>query len=179
MMSDELRTIRAVQAGETEAFRVLVDRYRHAVIRFTRNLVRDQDAEDVAQDVFLAAFRRIASFDPQQGRFATWLLAIARNRCVSLLRDRRESVDKVQHLDARPNVREADALDFGRRLDRALDALPLEQKTAFVLAEIEGIAHAEIAEIEGVAVGTIKSRVSRAKEKLRDSLKPLWEDALK
>jgi RNA polymerase sigma-70 factor (ECF subfamily) len=64
----------------------------------------------------------------------------------------------------------ADALaetDFFAQLDRALEALPLDQKTAFVLAEIQGLSHAEISRIEGAPVGTVKSRISRAKERLR------------
>jgi RNA polymerase sigma-70 factor (ECF subfamily) len=104
----------------------------------------------------------------------TWLLAIARNKCLNALQKRRPVVlDRLPEAPVRrtPDAELAEA-EWFRRLDEVLDALPLAQKTVFVLAEIHGLSLEEIARIERVPVGTVKSRLWRAKEKLRSLLHP-------
>lgn len=174
-MDEDQDVIRRVLDGDVESFRLLVRRYERPLHRLIRNLVPDRhDGEDITQDVFLSAYGRLASYDPAQGAFSTWLLTIARNKCLNALKKRRPLV--LDHLPETPLPRTVEAevaeAEWFRRLDDALHALPLPQKTAFVLAEIQGLSLEEVGRIEGVPVGTVKSRISRAKEKLRSLLRP-------
>ena len=175
------QAIARVLAGETAAFRVLVERYEAPVLRLVRGLApRSTGHEDLAQETFVAAFVALASFDGQRGRFASWLFTIARNKCINARKK------KAPILTAEPPVvivatTPADELAYAevrRRLDAALEALPDDLRTSFVFAEIVGVDADHIAEMEGVAPGTIRSRLSRARAQLRASLVPLQgEDA--
>jgi RNA polymerase sigma-70 factor, ECF subfamily len=169
-MHDDLDAIRRVLAGDVEWFRRLVERYQRPLLSLVRNLTPpDIDQEGVAQEVFLAAFRCLASFDPKRSAFSTWLFTIARNRCRNELARRRPvaAADLPDIPDLRSPERVASEAELFRRLDAALDALPFEQRSAFVLAELQGLSYEEVVRIEGVGVGTVKSRIARAREKLR------------
>ena len=164
-----------VLAGKTSEFRKLVERYQQPVFRFARNLIGDEhDAEDISQEVFLAAFDHLASYNAKQASFLTWLFTIARNRCVNYLKRKRPVIDGevMANTQLAANSDEAARNEFWRRLDETLDALPIEQKTAFVLAEIEGLPYADIAHIEQTTLGTVKSRIHRAKQRLRAVMAP-------
>ncbi len=174
-MDDDQDVIRRVLDGDVESFRLLVRRYERPLFRVVRNLVPDaHDGEDIAQEVFLTAYRRLSSYDPAQGAFSTWLLTIARNKCLNALKKRRPVV--MDHLPEAPGSRTPDAelseAEWFCLFDAALDALPFAQKTVFVLAEIQELSLEEISRIEGVPVGTVKSRLGRAREKLRSLLRP-------
>jgi RNA polymerase sigma-70 factor (ECF subfamily) len=169
-MNDDLRIIQQVLDGNVDAFRLLVERYEGPLFSFVGNLAPDRnDRDDIAQETFLAAYLHLGSYDPGKGQFSTWLLTIARNKCFNGLKKH-----KLLTMETLPPVIDprspADALIEGElfaRLDRALAELPLDQKSAFVLSEIQGLSQEEICRIEGAPPGTIKSRISRAKEKLR------------
>jgi RNA polymerase sigma-70 factor (ECF subfamily) len=175
---DDQAVIGRVLAGDHDAFRDLVLRYQQPLFAFIGNLVRDrQECEDIAQDVFLAAFKHLARYDRHRSAFSTWLYTIARNRCLNAVRKRRPATHALL-----PDNAEARSPDLAliedewcRLLDVELDALPPEQRTTFVLAELEELSHEEIARIEGVPVGTVKSRLSRARAKLRAALAHLVE----
>ncbi len=177
-MDAERILIERVLAGDVESFRELVEQHQRRVFLFVRNMVRlAPDAEDIVQEVFVAAFRKLNSFDAGRSQFSTWLLTIARNRCLNHLK--RSSATTMLGSEFDVEARTAQPVDavlsreMHARLDAALDLLPLEQRTAFVLAEIQGLPYAEIALIETVELGTIKSRVSRAKQRLREVLSDL------
>ena len=145
-------------------------RYQRPLLTLIRNLTPpDTDHEGVAQEVFLAAFRSLASFDPKRSAFSTWLFTIARNRCRNELARRRPVVgaELPDVVDLRSPERAASEAELFRQLDAALGALPFEQRSAFVLAHLQGLSYEEVARIEGVGVGTVKSRIARAREKLR------------
>jgi RNA polymerase sigma-70 factor, ECF subfamily len=172
-LASEDHVIASVLAGDTSEFRKLVEEFHLPVFRFARNLIGDEhDAEDIAQEVFLAAFNHLATYNSERAAFQTWLFTIARNRCVNYLKRKRPLIDR----DAIANTQHAAISDESARsefwicLDKALDALPIEQKTAFVLAEIEGLPYADIAQIEQTTLGTVKSRIHRAKQNLRDAM---------
>ena len=102
----------------------------------------------------------------------TWLFTIARNRCVNHLKRKQPLIDgnAITKTQQAANCDESERNEFWIRLDKALDALPIEQKTAFVLSEIEGLPYADIAQIENTAIGTVKSRIYRAKQGLQAAL---------
>jgi len=169
-MADEAEVIRRTLGGETEAYRLLVERYQGPLLSLAGCFLGDRhEAADVAQDVFLAAFVNLRAFDPRRGSFATWLFTLARNKCLNVLKKKAPAfVAAPPHrAHSRTPPDELAEKEAFERLDRALAALPVEQKVAFVLAEILDLPHGEIAVIEGVAEGTIRSRVSRARAALR------------
>jgi RNA polymerase sigma-70 factor (ECF subfamily) len=176
MLSDDLQAIRRVLGGDPEAFRALVERYQRPLFCLVKNLLPDiAEREDVVQEVFLAAYRHLAAFDPGRSAFSTWLFTIARNKCYHALKKRRPLVlaEMPERADLQTPDREAAGNELCRRLDAALAGLPFEQQTAFVLAVVQGLSLEEVARIEGVKLGTVKSRLARAREKLR----PYFETA--
>ena len=179
-MDADQQAIRQVLAGNADSFRALVEKYERPLFVLVRNLVRDAgDAEDIAQETFVAAYANLKSYDPGRAKFSTWLFAMARNRCLNWLKRRRPLVTArlpegiVQDT---PGSR-LDAEATFQRLDAALDELPVEQRTAFVLAEIQGLSYRDIVRIEGVRLGTVKSRIARAKQKLRNCLRDVVEQS--
>ena len=169
-MNDDLDAIRRVLAADVESFRHLVERYQRPLLALIRNLTPPAtDHERVAQEVFLAAFRCLASFDPKRSAFSTWLFTIARNRCRNELARRRPvaGTELPDVIDLRSPERAASEAELLRQLDAALNTLPFEQRSAFVLAQLQGLSYEEVGRIESVGVGTVKSRIARAREKLR------------
>jgi RNA polymerase sigma-70 factor (ECF subfamily) len=179
-MEDETILAR-IRSGDQAAFAELIERHQEAVFRVVRNLMpRSAECEDIAQDVFLAAYARVASFDPTRASFRTWLLAIARNGCLNALKKRRplltDFLRPASHpTDMRSPGEGLEQAELFRRLDEALEALPFEQRTCFVLAELEGLSLEEVGRIESIPIGTVKSRLGRAREKLRLALADLVE----
>lgn len=167
-----------VLAGRTNDFRVIVDRHQLSIFRFALGLLGNrEEAEDVTQEVFLSAFANLSSYDSSRALFSTWLFTIARNRCINLLKRNRpialnnpDSIEDGMLPD--PIVNQ----ELSRQLDRALAALPVEQRSAFVLAEIEELPYAEIACIERTSLGTVKSRIHRAKQRLQSLLESLTRE---
>ena len=177
-MLSEDQIVAQILSGQTCKYRMLVEHYQQPVFRFARNLIGDEhEAEDIAQEVFLAAFAHLTAYNQQRASLLTWLLTITRNRCLNHLKRKRPLIDGNVIADTysveKPNVPHT---DFWRQLDEALDALPIDQKTAFVLAEIEELPYADIAIIEQTTLGTVKSRIHRAKQRLRIVLAPSLEE---
>jgi len=174
LTADEQQLIREVLSGRTESFRWLVERYQGPVFRLTRNLIPDaHECEDIAQDVFLTVLAKLSTYDAARSKFSTWLFTIVRNKCLNHLKRNRPTVGDVGRNGAyrRTPADEVTAQEFHQRLDAALAELPVEQRTAFVLAEIEGLGYAEVAQIEQTKLGTVKSRIARAKKHLRSVFK--------
>ena len=172
-MTEDHETILRVRSGDTDAFRFLVKRYERPLVCMIRNMIANpQTCEDVAQDVFVSAYQALGTYDPARCRFSTWLFTIARNKCLNALR--RKSAGLMAELPERPDRHGPhDRLtekELFEHLDAALAALPLEQKTAFVLSELVGLSGVEISGSMNVPVGTIRSRLSRARAALRESL---------
>ena len=173
--------IHRVLRGDVDSFRLLVERYQRPIIKFIRNMINDNHTcEDIAQDVFLAAYKRLSSFDSHRSNFSTWLFVIAKNKALNALKKKRPIF--MSQLPEQPDSRSpSDGLserEFFGELDRILHTLPVKQKTAFVLAEFEKLPYIQISQIEGVRIGTIKSRISRAKKKLGAALKDFEGDLL-
>jgi RNA polymerase sigma-70 factor (ECF subfamily) len=167
--------IRAVLEGNREAFRVLVERYSPMARAFAGRLLgHTQDAEDVCQEAFVAAFRFLSRFDRSAGAFSTWLLTIVRHRSINHVERRRPPPTQAGcgeiAVETRSPLDAAAASEMERKIDGALAKLPIEQRSAFVLVEMSALSVAEAAAVEGVPVGTIKSRASRARLRLRQLL---------
>src|ERR1700679_2518719 len=146
-MNDDLDAIRRVLAADVESFCRLVERYQRPLLTLIRNLTPPgTDHEGVAQEGFLAAFRSLASFDPNRSAFSTCLFTIARNRCRIELARRRPVVgaELPDVVDLRSPERAASEAELFRQLDAALGALPFEQRSAFVLAHLQGLSYEEV-----------------------------------
>ncbi|MDH4240682.1 MAG: sigma-70 family RNA polymerase sigma factor [Phycisphaerae bacterium] len=178
-MTHETEIIRRVLEGDIESFRLLLARYEKPVVRMIRNITYDKEScEDLAQDVFLTAYEKLASFDRARSSFSTWLFTIARNKSLNALKKKKplsisEPPEKSNPHNPSDDMAEREFYD---RLDKTLQTLPSRQRRAFILAEFEKLSYAEIAQIEGTRLGTIKSRINRAKMKLRTALKEFAGD---
>ena len=172
--------------GEARAFEVLVQRHRRPVFNFVLRYVRDPAAaEDVTQDCFLRVVRSAGSY-VRDAKFTTWLYTIARNLCVDASRRQKHrnmvSLDAPMSDDSKgskvDNVasdgiavdRQVIATELSVRMQRAIEALPDDQREIFLLREISDLQFNEIAEIVGVPENTVKSRMRYALEKLREAL---------
>jgi RNA polymerase sigma-70 factor (ECF subfamily) len=173
-MMEEQEVIQRVLHGDAESFRLLVERYAGPVTRMIRNVTGDNHTcDDLAQEVFLTAYTKLKTFDLARSRFSTWLFAIARNKAVNAARRKkpRYMADPPEQADTSDPEMTAERKELLAALDRAVLALPLNQRTAFVLAQFEQLPYEQIAQIEGVRLGTIKSRINRARVKLMEVLR--------
>lgn len=155
----------------------LYDRYHRLAFSLALRVVNDRGrAEDVVQDAFLSVWRKAGTFVEGRGSAKTWLTSIVRNRAIDLVRARRESDadDETVLLalrDGAPGVLEQVTASLDRDLVRAaVQALPADQQQAISMAYFEGRSHSEIAELTGLPLGTVKSRIRLAMSRLRDTL---------
>lgn len=172
-------TLARAQRGDASACRSLVVTYEARVFAVVGRTLGPRNAakvEDVAQDTFLRVFRSLSSFDPRgSARLSTWIITIALRLCFDeLRRSKRDSArlrdEGIRDDDARaPDLSEPLAIEraLKRRLERAVDELPEDLKATFVLRVVADVSVAEAARALDVDEGTIKSRLSRARERLR------------
>jgi len=168
---DEPALVARALAGDRTALGVLVTRFAAPVRRLAYAILRDADeADDAAQDGVLQAMVKLDRYDPSRP-FGPWLMRIVANAAID--RRRRRAVRETSELDEGlvgggplPDV-EVDRLALRQRLAMALDTLPQRYRMALVLFDVEGYSQAEIAEILGVAPGTVRSAVFHARRRLR------------
>jgi RNA polymerase sigma factor (sigma-70 family) len=154
-----------------------LSRYQRRVFGLACTVVGEsRAAEDVAQEAFLRVWRHAEAFDPRRGSVTAWVLTITRNVAIDALRQRRSVTVAPDELADRPQTSERDPAavtvlhDDIERLRTALDHLPVEQRRAVVLAGVWGVTAREIAERDGIPVGTAKTRIRIALTRLRDAL---------
>ncbi len=176
MGTEDRELVEKVLSGATEEFRELVERHQNAIYRFALGLIgKHEEAQDITQDVFLSAHNKIASFDSSRAAFSTWLFTITRNCCINWLKRKRPVESSQMDLVAKAPCEDSIVnKELSAQLDSALAELPLEQKSAFLLAEFECLPYAEIATIENTTLGTVKSRIHRAKNRLKELLQPVY-----
>jgi RNA polymerase sigma factor (sigma-70 family) len=163
-------------AGDREAAAAFVRRFERRAYGLALTILGDRGAaEDATQEAFVRAWRHAEKYDARRGAVATWLLAIVRNVAIDALRLKRVEPFDAEFLAARVQLaRGRDALDEEwllverERLREALSALPPEQRRAIVLAIFFGRTAREIGELEGVPIGTAKTRIRTALRKLRE-----------
>ena len=163
--------------GNQSACGELVARHQRAVFNLAFRLLHDSAAaEDVSQDTFLKAFRRLDTFDPTR-RFPPWLLRIAHNTAIDAMRRRPPDTEPVGDdtpaaAPARTGpLAEAERAELRGALDRALDRLRPEYRAAIVLRYQEGLSHNDIAQVMGIPEGTAKTHVHRARRRLAEILR--------
>jgi RNA polymerase sigma-70 factor (ECF subfamily) len=175
-------TLQSCRVGSAAALRVFVTRYERMVFAFlSRSLGPGPHVEDLAQEVFLRACRALPAFDPGgAARPSTWILTIARHVVIDARRKRQVP---TTHLGAEyvpsfgtPETERRQA-ELGVALQRAADTLPDEQRDVFLLAEFHDLAMKEIASVLGVRESTVKTRLFRARERLRVLLREVWEES--
>jgi RNA polymerase sigma-70 factor, ECF subfamily len=156
------RTVQRARRGDLQAFEELVRSYQADVFAFARHLTHDRGmAEDVTQETFLRAFRFLGGFHGNE-KFGSWLFSIARNCSMDALRRQRPPFPQPLE-DTAGTVTDASARV---ELNAALRSVSVEHREAFLLVEVFGLSYQETADVLGVAVGTVKSRMFRARQAL-------------
>jgi RNA polymerase sigma-70 factor, ECF subfamily len=186
---DDAGVVGAFLGGEERAFEELVDRYQGRLLNFVYRTIGDRDrAEDLVQEVFIRVYRHIGRFDRSK-KFSTWIYTIASNLAKNELRNRSRNPlvlfqsiranfdDEERPLEFEDTQYKPDDLFRKRHLreivEQAVGRLPVHHREVFVLRELEGKSYEEIAEITGVNLGTVKSRLNRARTAFADLVEPM------
>jgi RNA polymerase sigma factor (sigma-70 family) len=184
---DEAALIQEAQKGDVSAYNRLVLHYQQAVYNVAYRIMGEpQAAEDATQEAFISAYNALNRF--RGGSFKAWLMRIATNACYDELRRRKRrpqsSLDELtQDNESFAFLRSPEEgpegqqqrLEIMRAIEHCLQSLPDDQRITAVLGDVEGYDYNEIAEITRVSLGTVKSRMSRARSKLRDCLQGFKE----
>ena len=194
-MSDrdiDQQLVERVQRGDKAAFDLLVVKYQRKIFRLLSRLIRDtSEIEDVAQEAFVKAYRALPNFRGDSA-FYTWLYRIAINTAKNYLvsQGRRAptstqaDVEDAETFDDGDHLRDLNTPDsmlvtkqVAEAVNRAIDQLPEDLRTAIVLRELEGLSYEEIAESMQCPIGTVRSRIFRAREAIALELKPILDTA--
>ena len=180
MQPDDAELVSRSQKGDLGAFNVIVERYQTQVFNVSARLLSNAaSAEDATQETFISAYKAIGRF--RGGSLRAWLLRIATNNSYDAMRaSRRRPVQSLDQSMDNPGFREPTggespeqlALrgELGAEIQRAISSLPNDQKTVMVLIDVQGLSYEEAAQSMGGSIGTIKSRLSRARARVREHL---------
>ena len=187
---DETALIYAARKGDLDSFNRLVLAYQDMIYNQAFRMMGEQEtAEDAAQDAFIIAFRKLGTY--RGGSFKAWLLRIVTNLCYDELRRRkRRPTTPLEPLDDAGDEIEspawmmdpgelpeqtAERAELGKAIQHCLNELPFEFRVIVTLIDIQGMDYTEAAEVIGKPLGTVKSRLARARLRLRDCLQGFWE----
>lgn len=182
----EEQLITLVQQGDRDALGELYDRRSKAVFGFALHLLRDMaNAEEVTQEVFLNVWLKARTFDPLRGGFSTWLMTMAHHKAIDQMRRfqrqrtalEEAALDSLVHLDTNSDspLMGAQKAQEAETVRQALETLPAEQRTVITLAYYQGLSQSEIATRLKQPLGTVKTRMRLAIQKLRVALAPFQE----
>ncbi len=172
--AEDIELVARCRKGDLSAFETVYRRHSSPLFNLAYRMVGNaSDAEDLLQEIFLVAYNKLSTYQGQAA-LSTWLYRVATNRCLDYLRSRSnrnqsktDSLDeKPARLPAPPSELTAARLD----LERCIAQLPDSYRAAFLLYDVEGFDHREVAEMLGIAEGTSKSLVHKARHKIRDYL---------
>lgn len=179
MEQDDVALVRASQRGDRDAFGALVSRHASSIVSLTTRMLGAADADDVAQDTFVAAYKALATFK-FDSKFSTWLYRIGVNKCTDALRARKTagtSIDagaddsaSMEVADHQTPHWELEQSELAGELDRGIRALPDVYRESFILKHVEGLDYDEMSAILGVNRDTLKMRVYKARTLLCRSL---------
>lgn len=173
--------VRKAKKGDTKAFGELVKRYERYIVNLVyRTLGYSEDAEDIAQETFIKAFTNIKNFK-EESKFSTWLSKIAINLCMDKFRSKsskEENLEEGVWLTIPQNSyydpeETAERLEIQERIRKAVASLPEELRIVFVLRELEDLSYDEISKMLNIPMGTVESRLYRARMKLKTLLSDL------
>lgn len=184
----DAKLVARVQAGDKAAFDLLVLKYQRKILRLLSRMLRDQsEIEDVMQEAFIKAYRALPQFRGDSA-FYTWLYRIAINTARNWMasQTRRPSSSSLYQSEDGETFDEIDNLtdnntpesllasrEIAESVNESIQALPAELRTAIVLREIEGLSYEEIAQAMGCPIGTVRSRIFRAREAIATKLRPM------
>lgn len=184
----DAKLVARVQAGDKVAFDLLVLKYQRKILRLLSRMLRDQsEIEDVMQEAFIKAYRALPQFRGDSA-FYTWLYRIAINTARNWMasQSRRPSSPSLHQSEDGETFDEIDNLtdintpesllasrEIAESVNDSIQALPAELRTAIVLREIEGLSYEEIAQAMGCPIGTVRSRIFRAREAIATKLRPM------
>ena len=185
MQTDEKKLIERAAAGHADAFNELMARHEQQMYAVAlRMCARREDAQDCLQEAMLRVYRAIGSFKGQSS-FATWLYRITMNTCLDEFRKKKDkqntSLDSLLDVGWSPSdngcepEKQALMREMREKMNGAIRELPEDMRAAVVLRDIQGFSYDEIAQTLEINVGTIKSRISRGREKLREKLREYTE----
>ena len=189
-MGEDLDLVRRCQEGDQQAFRVLVGRYEGRVYNLACSILGDREvARDAAQSAFIRAYQALPGFRADSG-FYTWLYRIAVNVCLNAAQKekrRRDSTSldslldsghfSTEHLwERRTPAGDFERLKLQETIQEVLNLLSPDHRLVIVLKDIEGMSQEEISKTLNCSVGTVKSRLSRARAHLRDLLRPVYNE---
>jgi RNA polymerase sigma-70 factor (ECF subfamily) len=189
---EDFALVQRVQTGDKKAFNLLVSKYHRRVGRLLARMLKNhEDIEEVVQESFIKAYRAIATFRGESA-FYTWIYRIAINSAKNLLvqQVRRPSTpnelidgddETFEYQQALSTIDTPESLfqtkQIGAAVNEAIEALPEELRAAILMREVEGLSYDEIAQSMGCPVGTVRSRIFRAREAVAAHIKPLLDDS--
>lgn len=177
LLYSEQQLITLLKSRESKAFGYLYDHYSAALLGIIMQILKDEPvANDVLQEVFISIWKKIESYDAAKGRLFTWMLNIARNASIDMLRSKAyQNEKKNQGLEGNVDLnidRQVSALNVDNiGLRKVLEKLKKDYRILLELAYFKGYTHEEIAEIESIPLGTVKTRIRNALIQLRQELK--------
>jgi RNA polymerase sigma-70 factor, ECF subfamily len=176
----DFQLMRAIQKGDMVAFNEMVDRYKDRLMNVIgRMLSSQEEAEDIVQETFVRVYQHRQSFNFQHC-FSTWIYTIGLNLARNELRKRKRfkffDITEMQGNEAEFAVDPKLPTRLPETLDKAVKGLPEKYRMAFMLRDVEEMPYEEVAKVLDVPLGTVKSRVNRARLMLRDVLKPRMEE---
>ncbi len=183
-MNDK-EVIKSVVEGNTQKYEKIVKKYQNRIISYIYNMIKDyQTAEDLTQEVFMKVYDALEKYNPDY-KFSTWLYSIASNHTIDFIRKRSIDTTSLDEPLETKNGKlysdpESDKLsprdelrgrEVGERLEEGMNQLKLKYREMLVLRHLNGLSYKEIAEVKDLPLGTVKTRIHRAREQLKENIK--------